>query len=49
MKQYGIDIKILTGDSALVTKKVCEELEMPILGIISGEDLDLNMLTEEEL
>lgn len=49
MKEYGIKIKILTWDSPLVTKKVCEELDIPIEGIVSWEYLDLNVLDDDEL
>jgi Mg2+-importing ATPase len=49
MKTYGIDIKILTGDGPLITKKICEDLELPITGIITGDQLDLNVLTDEEI
>ncbi|MFA5109086.1 MAG: magnesium-translocating P-type ATPase [Patescibacteria group bacterium] len=49
MKQHGVDIKILTGDSPLVTKKICNDLGLEIKGIITGEDLDLNRLTDEEI
>jgi P-type Mg2+ transporter len=49
MENYGIEIKILTGDSPLVTKKVCDDLGLPIKGIISGEELDLSKLSNEEL
>ena len=49
MKNHGIKIKILTWDSPLVTKKICEELDIPIEGIMSWEDLDLNVLEDDEL
>lgn len=49
MKEHGVDIKILTGDSPLVTKKICEDLNLKIKGIISGDELDLNILTDEEI
>ena len=49
MKKYGIEIKILTGDSAGVTKKVCEELGIEITGILEGKDLDLNNMNDEQL
>ena len=45
MKKHGIEIKILTGDSPLVTKKICEDIGLPIRGIVSGEDLDLNKMS----
>ena len=49
MRNHGIEIKILTGDSHLVTKRVCEELDIPIKGIITGDELDINNISEEEL
>jgi len=49
MKEHGIEIKILTGDNALVTKKICSELGLEVKGMISGEDLDLNILSDEEI
>jgi len=49
MKNHGIAIKILTWDSPLVTKKICEELDIPIEGIMSWEYLDLNVIDDDEL
>jgi len=49
MEQHGIEIKILTGDSPLVTKKICEELSLPIKAIVSGEDFDINKLSDEAI
>lgn len=49
MRQHGVEIKILTGDSPLVTKKICEDIGLEIKGIISGEDLDINSLSDEVL
>lgn len=46
MKDYGIQVKILTGDSALVTKKVCEDMGIEISGIISGDEFDMATLNE---
>ena len=40
LEKLGIEVKILTGDSELVTKKVCEELAIPIEGILLGNDID---------
>ncbi|MFA6354394.1 MAG: magnesium-translocating P-type ATPase [Candidatus Paceibacterota bacterium] len=39
LHEEGVMIKILTGDNENVTRKVCEELEIPISGIISGVEL----------
>jgi Mg2+-importing ATPase len=49
MQKYGIEIKILTGDSPLVTKKICDDLKFKVKGIITGEDLDLNKLSDEAI
>lgn len=35
----GVALKILTGDNELVTKKVCDELDIPVKGIILGKDM----------
>ncbi len=35
----GIDLKILTGDNELVTRKVCEELRLEIKGVALGSDI----------
>jgi len=49
MKAHGVAIKILTGDSPLVTKKICQDLGLPVTGIVTGEELDLNILSDEEI
>jgi len=47
MRSHGVEIKILTGDSPLVTKKICEELGIPIKGILLGEDLDSDKMNDD--
>lgn len=49
MANHGIEIKILTGDSPLVTKKICADLGLKIKGVISGEDLDINEMDDAAL
>jgi Mg2+-importing ATPase len=39
LTKAGIELKILTGDNELVTKKVCEELGFEIKGIVLGTDI----------
>ncbi len=39
LMRSGISTKIITGDSELVTKKVCSELGFEITGIVLGSDL----------
>jgi Mg2+-importing ATPase len=35
----GIEVKILTGDNELVTKKICEEIGLRIKGVLLGQDI----------
>ncbi|KKU13521.1 MAG: Magnesium-translocating P-type ATPase [Candidatus Magasanikbacteria bacterium GW2011_GWC2_45_8] len=46
MKQHGVDIKILTGDSPLVTRKICEDLGMEIKGVVLGDEMDINTMSD---
>ena len=49
MKEHGVDIKILTGDGPLITKKICSDLNLPINEILSGESLNFDKLSDEEI
>jgi Mg2+-importing ATPase len=35
----GITVKILTGDSAAVTRHICEKLAVPVSGILTGDEI----------
>ncbi len=35
----GVDVKIVTGDSDLVTRYVCNQLGMPVAGVLTGNDI----------
>jgi Mg2+-importing ATPase len=39
LSQAGIELKILTGDNELVTRRVCEELGFEIKGVALGNDI----------
>jgi Mg2+-importing ATPase len=39
MKDAGIELKIITGDNELVTRKVCEVLGFEIKGVMLGRDI----------
>jgi len=39
LKEMGVDVKILTGDNELVAVKICEELAVPVKGVVTGLDL----------
>jgi Mg2+-importing ATPase len=43
----GIAVKILTGDSAAVTRHVCEKLAVPVTGVLTGDEIA--ELTEQAL
>lgn len=47
LKEYGVDVKILTGDNDKVTKSVCKQVGLPVSNILLGSDVE-NM-SEEEL
>jgi P-type Mg2+ transporter len=36
----GVEVKILTGDNALVTKKVCNDVGLKIDRIVTGDEID---------
>lgn len=40
LEKAGIAIKILTGDSELVTAHVCQTLELPVTGMLLGTDIE---------
>lgn len=39
LKRAGVAIKILTGDSDLVTRHVCAQLKIPVTGLLSGKEI----------
>ncbi len=39
LNQVGIAIKIVTGDSDLVTKHVCTQLNIPVTGLLTGKEI----------
>jgi len=38
-KKNNIELKILTGDNELVTRRVCEQLEFEVKGVVLGVDI----------
>ena len=46
LKEYGVDVKILTGDNEKVTKSVCQQVGLPVTNILLGADIE-NMSTED--
>ncbi|KAK9760665.1 hypothetical protein K7432_015090 [Basidiobolus ranarum] len=46
LRENGITIKVLTGDSAAVCKKVCNEIQLPINSVVTATNLE-NLTNEE--
>jgi Mg2+-importing ATPase len=47
LRSLGIEVKVVTGDNALVARKVCTDLPLDVRGVLTGDDLD--RLSDEEL
>jgi Mg2+-importing ATPase len=47
LRRIGVNIKVLTGDNELVTKKICDEIGLPVTGIILGKDI--HSMSDEKL
>lgn len=47
LHQRGVAVKVLTGDSEIITRRVCREVGLPVTGILLGTELEL--LSDEEL
>ncbi len=47
LHKLGVEIKVLTGDNEIVTKKICKDVGIPFKDILLGRDLE-NM-TDEQL
>ncbi|MBI5466016.1 MAG: magnesium-translocating P-type ATPase [Candidatus Kerfeldbacteria bacterium] len=47
LKDYGVGVKILTGDNELVTRKICHEVGLSIERVLLGHEIEA--MSEEEL
>ncbi len=47
LKELGVQVKVLTGDNELVTKKICTEVGLKFQEIITGDHID--KLNDQEL
>jgi len=47
LRGHGITVKVLTGDNALVARKICHDVELPVDNILTGPIIE-NM-SEDEL
>lgn len=40
LKESGVIVKIVTGDSELVTQHVCAQLKIPVTGVLTGKEIE---------
>lgn len=40
MRSHGVEIKIITGDNHLVTKRIAQELGLPVSGMFTGQEVE---------
>jgi len=45
--EYGVEVKILTGDNEIVAKKICKDVGIQIRGVMLGSQIDA--MSDEEL
>ncbi|MCV9928637.1 magnesium-translocating P-type ATPase [Flavobacterium sp. LS1R49] len=47
LQELGVTLKVLTGDNEIVTKKICNDVGIPVKNIVLGTELEA--MTDEEL
>jgi Mg2+-importing ATPase len=47
LKTMGIEVKVITGDNELVTRKICSDVGLDIKGVLLGHEIDA--LTDDAL
>ena len=47
LKEYGVDVKILTGDNEIITRKICKDVNLPVQQVLLGSDIE--GLSDDEL
>jgi P-type Mg2+ transporter len=40
LKRNGVDVKILTGDNEIITRKICRDVGLPVQNVLLGSDID---------
>jgi P-type Mg2+ transporter len=40
LKRNGVDVKILTGDNEIITRKICRDVGLPVQNVLLGSDLE---------
>ncbi len=47
LKKNGVDVKILTGDNEIITRKICKDVGLPVQNVLLGSDIE--SLNDEKL
>lgn len=47
LRQLGVETKVLTGDSEILTQKICHDIGLEVRGVITGDELE--QMSEDEL
>ncbi|CAI9085306.1 Magnesium-transporting ATPase, P-type 1 [Methylacidiphilum fumariolicum SolV] len=47
LKNYGVEVKIITGDNELVTRRICDWIGLEVRGVMRGSEIE--NLTDDEL
>ena len=47
LKRNGVEVKILTGDNDIITRKICKDVGLPVQNVLLGSDIE--SLSDEEL
>jgi P-type Mg2+ transporter len=47
LENYGIAIKIITGDNEIITQKIAQEIQLSVLGVLTGAEVE--KLTDRQL
>lgn len=40
LKKLGVDVKVLTGDNDLLAQKICRDIGIDIMGVVTGVEID---------
>ncbi|TYQ25147.1 magnesium-translocating P-type ATPase [Pseudanabaena sp. UWO310] len=40
LKRTGVDVKILTGDNEIITRKICKDVGLPVQNVLLGSDIE---------
>jgi len=47
LKGHGVDVKIVTGDNEIITRKICKDVGLPVQHVLLGSDIE--SLSDDEL